>query len=64
MLVDEAMLRAITFRSAPDPDLVARTRAEVAEAHAAWTGRDPRFGAVASSLEAIDVGPPPWTARR
>ena len=32
MLVDEAMLRAITFRSAPDPDLVARTSAEVAEA--------------------------------
>jgi len=62
---------ALLLGGTPFPDelvmwwnYVARTRGEVAEAHAAWTGRDPRFGAVASSLEAIDVGPPPWTARR
>ena len=40
---------------------VAGTREEVADAHAAWTARDRRFGTVASALDAVDVGPPPWS---
>jgi redox-sensitive bicupin YhaK (pirin superfamily) len=43
---------------------VARTRDEVAEAHAAWTAREERFGPVASSLAPVDVGPPPWSPGR
>jgi redox-sensitive bicupin YhaK (pirin superfamily) len=39
---------------------VARSRDEIIDAHAEWTRRDQRFGAVASSLEPIDVPPPPW----
>jgi redox-sensitive bicupin YhaK (pirin superfamily) len=43
---------------------VGRTRDEIVEAHAAWTRRDARFGPVTSSLEAIDVAPPPWRPGR
>ena len=43
---------------------VGRDRAEVSEAHAAWTARDSRFGTVTSSLDPIDVGPPPWSPGR
>jgi len=39
---------------------VARNRAEVVAAHASWTADDGRFGTVASQLERIVVGPPPW----
>ncbi|MFL6203966.1 MAG: pirin family protein [Acidimicrobiales bacterium] len=39
---------------------VGRTRAEITDAHAAWTARTERFGEVASSLAAIDVDAPPW----
>jgi hypothetical protein len=42
---------------------VARTREEISDAHAAWTARSERFGVPASSLAAIDTGPPPWTGR-
>ena len=62
---------ALLLGGTPFPDqlvmwwnYVARTRDEVAGAHAAWTVRDPRFGSVASSLDAIDVGPPPWSPAR
>jgi hypothetical protein len=43
---------------------VGRTRDEIAQAHADWTARDERFGAVRSSLGAIDVPPPPWSRDR
>lgn len=43
---------------------VARTRAEIIDAHAQWTARDVRFGTVASSLAPIDVAPPPWRDER
>lgn len=39
---------------------VARTRAEIAAAHRAWTEGGDRFGPVASALPRIDVPPPPW----
>jgi redox-sensitive bicupin YhaK (pirin superfamily) len=41
-------------------NFVARTRAEIIDAHAGWTAADDRFGQVASALPRIDVGPPPW----
>jgi redox-sensitive bicupin YhaK (pirin superfamily) len=49
----------------PEPVLmwwnfVARTRDEVSEARRQWAADDGRFGAVASSLHRIEVGPPPW----
>jgi redox-sensitive bicupin YhaK (pirin superfamily) len=51
----------------PEPILmwwnyVARTRDEVGAAHRDWSARSERFGTVASELEPIDVGPPPWEA--
>ena len=39
---------------------VGRTRGEIVEAHDDWTARRSRFGKVASSLDEIDVAPPPW----
>ena len=42
-------------------NFVARTRDEIARAHADWTAADDRFGTVASSLPRIEVGPPPWS---
>ena len=41
-------------------NFVARTRDEVSEARRAWAAGDDRFGAVASRLARIEVGPPPW----
>jgi quercetin 2,3-dioxygenase len=62
---------ALLLGGTPFPDelvmwwnYVARTRDEVAEAHSAWTARGPRFGSVASSLDPVDVGPPPWSPDR
>ena len=43
---------------------VARDRAEIAAAHADWLAAGPRFGTVASPLERIVTGPPPWPADR
>jgi len=40
---------------------VGRTKAELAGAHADWTARHARFGTVRSSLDIIDVDPPPGT---
>jgi redox-sensitive bicupin YhaK (pirin superfamily) len=39
---------------------VARDRDEIAEAHRAWMAEDLRFGRVASELDRIVTGPPPW----
>jgi redox-sensitive bicupin YhaK (pirin superfamily) len=51
----------------PEPVLmwwnyVARDRAEITTAHAAWIGGAERFGTVASPLPRITVGSPPWDA--
>jgi redox-sensitive bicupin YhaK (pirin superfamily) len=53
----------------PEPVLmwwnyVARDRAEIEKAHEQWSAGDARFGRVASSLERITVGPPPWPTGR
>ncbi|MHB2022581.1 MAG: pirin family protein [Mycobacteriales bacterium] len=42
-------------------NFVARTRAEIIEAHRAWMDADERFGRVDSPLPRIEVGPPPWS---
>ena len=42
-------------------NFVARTRDEITQARDEWTARDARFGEVASRLERIPVGPPPWS---
>ena len=42
-------------------NFVARTRAEIVEAHRAWMAADERFGRVDSPLPRIEVGPPPWS---
>lgn len=42
-------------------NFVARTRAEIIEAHRAWMAADDRFGRVDSLLPRIEVGPPPWS---
>jgi redox-sensitive bicupin YhaK (pirin superfamily) len=39
---------------------VARTREEIATAHRQWLEADERFGTVASPLDRIVTGPPPW----
>jgi redox-sensitive bicupin YhaK (pirin superfamily) len=41
---------------------VARTRGEISAAHQDWTSRSDRFTVPSSSLAAIDVGGPPWSA--
>jgi redox-sensitive bicupin YhaK (pirin superfamily) len=59
--------RALLIGGVPFPEpvlmwwnFVARTREEVSTARRQWTEDDGRFGTVASSLERIEVGPPPW----
>jgi redox-sensitive bicupin YhaK (pirin superfamily) len=42
---------------------VARTHAEITEAHAAWTERSDRFAIPRSTLAPIDVGQPPWATK-
>ena len=42
-------------------NFVARTRAEITDAHRAWTAADARFAPVASALPRIEVDPPPWS---
>ena len=44
-------------------NFVARTQDEITAAQQAWARGDERFGAVASRLDRIEVGPPPWAAR-
>jgi redox-sensitive bicupin YhaK (pirin superfamily) len=45
-------------------NFVGRTQAEIAEAYRHWMDADGRFGPVASGLERIPVGPPPWLQPR
>ncbi len=42
-------------------NFVARTREEISAARDQWMAADDRFGRVASPLDRIPVGPPPWT---
>jgi redox-sensitive bicupin YhaK (pirin superfamily) len=62
-----APARALLLGGEPFPDpilmwwnYVARTRAEIVDAHRAWSSSDPRFGRFASPLDRIDVPAPPW----
>ena len=62
-----APARALLLGGVPFPEhllmwwnFVARTTEEVSEARRQWTTADERFGVVRSSLERIEVGPPPW----
>jgi redox-sensitive bicupin YhaK (pirin superfamily) len=41
-------------------NFVARSRDELADAYQGWVGGDERFGVVASGLDRMAVGPPPW----
>ncbi len=41
-------------------NFVARTQDEISDAWRAWTMRDERFAAVASTLDRINVAAPPW----
>jgi len=41
-------------------NFVARTRDELVDAYRDWVAGDERFGPVASSLDRVGVGPPPW----
>ena len=43
-------------------NFVARTRDEVSRARDDWMAGHERFGTVASPLDRIDVGEPPWTS--
>ena len=63
----EAPARALLLGGVPFPEpllmwwnFVGRTRVEVSEARRQWAAGDDRFGRVASSLDRIEVGPPPW----
>jgi redox-sensitive bicupin YhaK (pirin superfamily) len=63
----EGGARALLIGGVPFPEpvlmwwnYVARTQAEITEAHRSWTAGDERFGTVASPLGRIDTGPPPW----
>jgi quercetin 2,3-dioxygenase len=44
-------------------NFVARTHEELAEAYRDWTTGTERFGPVASPLDRVTVGPPPWIGR-
>jgi redox-sensitive bicupin YhaK (pirin superfamily) len=62
--------RALLLGGVPFPEpvlmwwnYVARDRAEISDAHEAWTTGGDRFGDVASALPRITVGPPPWSAQ-
>ncbi len=41
-------------------NFVGRTREELDDAYADWSGGEPRFGAVDSGLRRIPAPPPPW----
>ncbi len=63
----DAPARALLLGGPPFPEpvlmwwnFVARTREEVSEARRQWTARDDRFGSVATTLDRVEVGPPPW----
>jgi redox-sensitive bicupin YhaK (pirin superfamily) len=59
--------RALLLGGVPFPEpilmwwnFVGRSREEVSEARRQWSGDDGRFGRVRSSLQRVEVGPPPW----
>lgn len=61
--------RALLIGGVPFPEpvlmwwnYVARTQAEISDAHRDWTAGAERFGTVASPLPRIDTGPPPWAS--
>lgn len=61
--------RALLLGGPPFPErvlmwwnYVAREQAEIVAAHTDWLAAGPRFGAVASPLERMVTGPPPWRA--
>ncbi len=65
----EARTQALLFGGVPFPEpilmwwnYVARDRSEIDGAHADWLASSDRFGRVASPLERITVGPPPWVS--
>ncbi|MGA2837901.1 MAG: pirin family protein [Acidimicrobiales bacterium] len=43
-------------------NFVARTRDEISDAYLAWVGGDDRFAPVASGLDRVGAGAPPWLA--
>ncbi len=43
---------------------VGRTQDEITAAHADWSAETERFGQVASTLDRIHTGPPPWATAR
>ena len=66
-LVTDAPARALLLGGLPFPEpvlmwwnFVGRTRDELSEARRQWSSDDGRFGTVRSSLQRIEVGPPPW----
>lgn len=65
----ETPTQALLFGGVPFPEpilmwwnYVARDRSEIDAAHAEWRAGSDRFGTVASPLERIIVGPPPWAS--
>ncbi len=63
----DAPARALLLGGVPFPEpilmwwnFVGRSRDELGEARRQWAADDGRFGRVHSSLERIEVGPPPW----
>ncbi len=66
-LATGAPARALLLGGLPFPEpvlmwwnFVGRSREELSEARRQWLAADTRFGSVRSSLERIEVGPPPW----
>ena len=67
-LTTDTRTRAMLIGGIPSPErllmwwnYVARTRDEIAAAHADWAAASERFGHVGSPLPRIDTAPPPWT---
>jgi redox-sensitive bicupin YhaK (pirin superfamily) len=66
-LVADERTRALLVGGVPFPEpvlmwwnFVARSRAEIVAAHAAWKAGEERFGRVDSSLPRMTIDPPPW----
>ena len=66
-LTAERRARALLVGGTPFPEpilmwwnYVAREREEISQAHRDWMGEHPRYGSVASPLERVTTGAPPW----
>jgi redox-sensitive bicupin YhaK (pirin superfamily) len=66
-LTTDAAATVMVLGGSPFPDpihmwwnFVGRDRDAIERAWADWTASDERFGPTGSSMERIDVGPPPW----